>query len=182
MGGERLKAIIMAGGSGTRFGGPHKLVARICGERIIDRVIRVASEIGDPVIAMSPRTRGLLAEICGKYRCVETSGAGYPEDLFEALSIVGRPAVILPGDLPFISLNTLLGFIERGLNYPEPIVTMRICRDNACEAIGVSLAKDHGWGWANIDYIYSHELVDIDTQEDLLWAEEICGSMVGGKK
>lgn len=182
MKGEKLKVIIMAGGAGSRYGGPHKLVARICGDRVIDRVIRISLAIGDPVIVLSSYTRGYLTEICGKYRCIETGGAGYPQDLLEALSIVGRPAVILPGDLPFISLDTLLDFIERAFSYSEPIVTMRACRDDVCEAVGVSLAKDHGWGWANIDYIYTHELVDIDTQEDLLRAEEICGSTVENKK
>lgn len=180
--GETVRVIIMAGGKGSRFGGPHKLVANVCGWRIIERMIRVASSIGRPVIAVSPHTRGYLAEICAEYICIETRGAGYPEDLSEALSKVGRPALILPGDTPFISMDILADFIRRAINAPEPVATLRVCRDSVCEAIGISFAKAGGWGWTNIDYRYSPELMDIDTREDLLRAEEICGSMVGGRE
>lgn len=178
---EKLRVIIMAGGAGSRFGGPHKLVVKVCGERVIDRIISAALAVGEPIIALSPRTRGYVAEICGRYKCIETSGASYPEDLLEAISIVGRPALVIPGDMPFISPEALLDFLKKAFRYSEPIVTMRICKDDVCEAIGVSLVKDDGWGWVNIDYSYSHELMDIDTQEDLLRAEKACGSMVERK-
>ncbi len=178
VGGFRI--IIMAGGVGSRFGGPHKLVAEVCGERLIERVVRIASSIGEPIVVVSPHTKKYLEGICARHRCIETRGAGYPEDLYEALSKVGRPVLILPGDMPFISADILVDFVRRALKATEPIATMRVCRNNVCEAIGVSFAKATGWGWVDIDYIYSPELMDIDTLEDLLRAEEICGSMVEG--
>lgn len=176
---KRFRIIIMAGGMGSRFGGPHKLVAEVCGERLIERVVRIATIIGEPIVVVSPHTKGYLEGICAKHRCIETKGAGYSEDLSEALSTLGRPVLVLPGDLPFISVDILLDFVRKALKAPEPIATLRVCRDGSCEAIGVSFAKATGWGWVNIDYSYSPELMDIDTLEDLLRAEEICGSMAG---
>lgn len=177
---KELAVVIMAGGMGRRFGGPWKPFAMLCGSRIVERIARLASAFGRVYIAITPATRIYAGELCREYRCIETRGAGYPEDLLEALRIIGTPALILPSDMPFISSRRLSDFIERALASGYPVATMRSCRDDACEPLGVSLMREPGGSWVDIDYQYDIDLMDIDTREDLEEARRICESMVEG--
>jgi 2-C-methyl-D-erythritol 4-phosphate cytidylyltransferase len=53
---DRLAAIVLAAGSGARFGGA-KQFATLAGERLVDRAVRLMTEtIGPPVLALPPGT------------------------------------------------------------------------------------------------------------------------------
>lgn len=177
---KELVVIIMAGGMGRRFGGPWKPFVEICGSRVVERIARLARIFGRVYIAITPATRIYAGELCREFRCIETRGAGYPEDLSEALRIAGTPALILPSDMPFISSRRLSDFIEKALSSGYPVATMRSCRDSVCEPLGVSLMMEPGGSWINIDYQHDTDLMDIDTREDLEEARRKCGSMVEG--
>jgi len=177
---KELAVIIMAGGMGRRFGGPWKPFIELCGSRVVERIARLAKAFGRLYIAITPATRIYAGELCREYRCVETRGAGYPEDLLEALRIAGIPALILPSDMPFINSRRIMDFIEKALASGYPVATMRSCRGRACEPLGVSLIIEPRGSWVNIDYQYDIDLMDIDTREDLEEARRICGSMVEG--
>lgn len=165
----RIRAVIMAGGRGSRFGGPHKPLARVCGRPMILWIASAAARLGEVVIATSPRTSGLLERICRLYRCVETSGRGYAEDLAEVLEKIPPPVLILPADMPFITAKTLEEFAHRALAEQAQLVTLRRCLGSLCEPAGISLFKGPPpspaaeWQWANIDIPFTHELLDIDT-------------------
>ncbi|MEM4970081.1 MAG: NTP transferase domain-containing protein [Sulfolobales archaeon] len=175
---NRVSILVMAGGLSRRFGGPGKVFIDVCGKRLIDRVLEAVSGLGDVYIAVSPHTKAYSEDLCRIYRCIETSGKGYPWDLSEALSKLDKPVLVLPADLPFITPDAIESFLSRAFEAGEPVVTLRICREGSCEPIGISLITGDGTSWANIDYQYSEIFMDIDTPEDLARAEEICGSTV----
>ncbi|MDT7889207.1 MAG: NTP transferase domain-containing protein [Desulfurococcales archaeon] len=174
---DRISILIMAGGLGKRFGDPGKIFTRVCGEPVIERVLRVVSLFGEIYIAVSPYTKSYSQDLCKRYKCIETPGSGYPWDLSIALSKLEKPVLVLPADLPFITHDSIESFLSRALEIREPVVTLRVCRDDFCDPIGVSLIRGKGGSWANIDYNYSEEFIDIDTKEDLQRAEELCDSM-----
>ncbi len=173
---NRISILVMAGGMGRRFGGASKVFIEVCGKRLIERVLEAASGLGEVYIAVSPHTKAYSEDLCRMHRCVETSGRGYPWDLSEALSKLEKPVLVLPADLPFITSDTIESFLLKAFEVGEPVVTLRVCREGSCEPIGISLITGDGSSWANIDYQYSEVFIDIDTVEDLVRAEEICGS------
>jgi len=177
----RISVLVMAGGLGRRFGGPGKVFADICGEAMVERILRVASALGEVYIAISPHTREPASSLCTRYRCIETRGEGYPWDLWEAASKLEKPVLVLPADMPFLTAETLRSFVERALEAEEDVVTLRVCSGGGCEPVGVSLIRGDGGSWVNVDYSYSYEFLDVDTQEDLARARELCGRTVGGQ-
>jgi len=94
----------MAGGRGTRLQMGEKGLVRLCDRPLIEYVISTLEESGfEPVVVTTPRTP-YTANYC-RIRGVDqicTEGAGYVEDIAEAVEILGEegPVLIICADIP----------------------------------------------------------------------------------
>ena len=108
--------IVMAGGRGSRMGGRPKLLALRDGRESVLRVTAALEESGRmdgvaaAVSAHAPRTRALL-ESRG-VRTVATRGLGYPLDMAEAVSKLGAPAMVVPGDMAMMDAGAVRRILE----------------------------------------------------------------------
>ncbi len=158
------------------MGGVVKPALRVCGEAIIERVVRAALRVArSVVVALSGYTLPLLKDYCGApgvTACIELGGRGYPEDLRLAVNAVrARPLLVLPGDTPFITPRLLEWFIGRASRLDADLVTL-VARGSG--PLGVSLVKGWGWSWATIEAPASPELLNVNTWRDYAEAVGRC--------
>lgn len=123
-----MLGLILAGGLGTRFGGGEKPLALCHGRPMVGWVTAALVEAGiDPVVVASPRTP-YTQNWCRAHDilCICTGGAGYVEDLAEAVALLGLdgPFLTVAADLPCLSPS----LVER---------VVLAYRDQACPALSV---------------------------------------------
>lgn len=174
-----LDVVIMAGGKGTRLGGVKKQFLKVCGRRLIDVALEVAKEINSRriLICLSREDSILIGNVENpKVEVVLCPGQGYVEDLNYILRFSQFPVLVLPADMPFLTSDILKRFLEVAQEELADVVTLMICRNNECRESGISLFRSFGGSWVNVYFEECPELKDIDTIEDMIWAENICGS------
>jgi adenosylcobinamide-phosphate guanylyltransferase len=110
-----MRALIMAGGSGSRLNGGEKPLVLVCGQPMIAYVIRAFQEAGcEPVIAGSPKTP-MTANWCranGILFC-RTDGQGYVDDMVQAVQSLEEngPLFISVSDIPCITAEIISSII-----------------------------------------------------------------------
>ncbi len=169
----RVDCIVMAGGRGSRLGGAVKPLLEVCGKSIIERMLGEAWRVCRRVILVySSHTRGLEVLCRSGYplECIKGSGESYVEDLKHALMLASLPALVLPADMPFITWMLLEDFLVKALSSPAPIVNLSTPRGPS----GVSLFKEREGAWEDVEYPWSHQLLDVDEPGDLEEAERSC--------
>jgi adenosylcobinamide-phosphate guanylyltransferase len=100
-------ALILAGGRGTRFGACEKPLA-LCRDRpLLEYVVDAAVRAGCDVAVVASPCTPFTQNWCRAHDllCVCTEGAGYVEDLREAISLLSldEPVLCLSADLPCIT-------------------------------------------------------------------------------
>ncbi|MBN1785387.1 MAG: NTP transferase domain-containing protein, partial [Candidatus Methanofastidiosa archaeon] len=118
-----MKALIMAGGKGTRMQiDEEKPLIALNGSTLIDRMFSIAKGtlgLGEIYLAVSgntPKTERYLSDKKEQgFRLVRTKGKSYHEDLREAITheMLFEPVMVLPADMPFIRPEFLDYAIER---------------------------------------------------------------------
>jgi molybdenum cofactor guanylyltransferase len=106
--------VILAGGRSSRFGGAPKGLARIGGERIIDRVARALRASTDALLlaANDPAAEGWVP---GALRVADrTPGLGALGGLQAAMAHAGTPLLVVAWDMPFVSASLLRELRARG--------------------------------------------------------------------
>lgn len=114
-----MGAIILAGGSSTRFGA-NKLLARVNGTPVLARVFRAVSQIESPVVvSVHSRSQGteLLAVLPRRTPLVidrrSTTAFGPGVGIVSGLlSLPPGPTLIVGGDMPWISPSSLRSLQE----------------------------------------------------------------------
>lgn len=176
-GDNQIDIVIMAGGKGSRLGGLPKPLLEICGEKIINRVVRVARELRPRRIFICTRSEyaayieDLVTENTEILVC---PGRDYVEDLNYVFTKTIFPVLVLPSDTPFITSNLLRRFLEKALEMSIPIINLIRCSEDKCVETGVSLFHEPRGEWFNVIFPDTPELRDIDVPEDLEWAEGLC--------
>ena len=136
-----MLALIMAGGKGTRLNMGEKGLVRLCEKPLIEYVLTAVEDAGlDPVVVTTPRTP-YTANYCRANGIDQicTAGAGYIEDISEAISFLGEtgPVLITCADIPGVRgehLEQIISAYERG-------------DTEACSAwIPATLFEDNGCG------------------------------------
>ena len=102
-----MLGLILAGGRGVRFGGGEKPLALCNGQPLIEWVADALVDAGvEPVVVASTRTP-FTQNWCRAHDllCICTGGAGYVEDLVEAIALLGldEPVLTVAADLPCLS-------------------------------------------------------------------------------
>ncbi len=174
----------MAGGRGERLGYVEKPLLEICGRVILESLVnvgeRVADELYVAVSPHSPRTRTWCME--RGINLLETPGQGYSIDLRGVVKTLGRPLLVLPADMPFMSVQVLREFTRDALQMEASLVTLVVDRrrcfpkslERVAGPVGVSLFKQGTSGWANLAMCKFPELLDIDTPLELEYARRLC--------
>lgn len=96
--------------------GGAKLLARRGGRESVLRVVDALAEsnrmdgVAAAVSGHAPRARSLL-ESRG-VRAVPTRGLGYPLDMAEALSVLGTPAMVVPGDMILMDAGAVRAILD----------------------------------------------------------------------
>lgn len=104
-----MRALIMAGGAGSRLGHGEKPLILICNRPMISFIIDTFHSAGcDPVVAVSPNTP-MTANWCRAHDIplVRTEGLGYVEDTSQAILALGEehPLFISVSDIPGIAAD-----------------------------------------------------------------------------
>jgi adenosylcobinamide-phosphate guanylyltransferase len=107
----------MAGGRGSRLQMGEKGLVRLCGRPLIEYVLNAIQEtLLIPIVITTPRTP-YTANYC-RARDINqicTEGAGYIEDICEAVAILGenKPVLIVCADIPGIKQDHLITMFSR---------------------------------------------------------------------
>jgi CTP:molybdopterin cytidylyltransferase MocA len=112
-------AIVPAAGSATRFGG-GKLIAEIDGQALLDRTIGVLLRAGidEVVVVVPPNERWMDAVTLLTDERVRTTVNPDPSrGMFSTIQIgaelvSGAPVAVLPGDMPFVDVQTVQDLLE----------------------------------------------------------------------
>ncbi|MET1101970.1 MAG: NTP transferase domain-containing protein [Pyrodictiaceae archaeon] len=179
-----MNIVIMAGGRAKRLGGIEKPLLRVCSKPMIKHILDEAAKMSNNIyVAVSPYTP-LTRRWCleNNISIIMTSGRGYPLDIKVVLKKVEKPLLILPADVPFITVNVLKEFLSKALRLDKSIVTLIASRKcfprelskPEASPIGISLFKRDGTDWADTSMCKFPELLDIDTLTDLEYARRLC--------
>ncbi len=166
----------MAGGLGSRLSGLVKPLVRVCGEAIIERVIKTASMIGRVYVAYTRFTRNIIP-IASRFNVefIETSGKGFVYDLNEVFMKTGFPVLTLPADTPFITYESIRVFLEKACRVEKDVVTLEVCLPNKqCRATGIGFFRRPSGSWSSVRVPFSIEYLDIDSPRDLTLAYSLC--------
>jgi len=107
-----MRALIMAGGSGSRLNSGEKPLALICGQPMIAYVIRAFRNAGcEPVVAGSLKTP-MTANWCraNGIPFLRTDGQGYVGDMVQAVRLLDEdgPLFVSVADIPCITETVVL--------------------------------------------------------------------------
>ncbi len=176
-----VQCIVMAGGRGTRFGSPTKFLRKVCGESIIERLLKQLESVCSHIlVTLSKYTIAESKSLCNSYEvdCVELSGGGYVEDLTTSLSMCIKPPVlVLAADIVARNSIVIAKFVKRALAEHASVVTAVVNKGNGVEhAVGLSLFKALGGGdWTNIA-LPPNLIMDVDDVKDIEHAKRVCAS------
>ena len=100
-------AIVLAGGMARRMGGTDKLVLRVAGATLLDRVLEAAAGVSGQVVAVGPQRATAVPGV--KFVQESTPGGGPVPAVAAGLRHLDDPAVVLvlAGDLPLLTAAAL---------------------------------------------------------------------------
>ncbi len=117
----KVKALVMAGGKGTRMGIDEKPLVKIRGEPMIKLVLNAlikARSVEEVIVLTSrytPKTTRVVKEMkLPKVKVMESPGAGFVEDIRYAIRNLGPEVyLVVSADLPLITPSLIDFIVER---------------------------------------------------------------------
>lgn len=199
-----MKAIVMAGGAGSRLGYVEKPMVKLLGKPLISWIIDTLmaspsiTAVACAVSPRTPRTRGFC--LSRGADVVETAGAGYEHDVVEAVKQVGGLALVAVSDVPLITptdvellieawndccrssyVTTLATYCDEYARFaPEESV---ICIDFyglRVQPVGLSIFHLRGKGYKTVLAGFTPRYVNVNTYEGLRLAEKVVERVLGG--
>jgi GTP:adenosylcobinamide-phosphate guanylyltransferase len=172
-----VPCIVMAGGKGSRFGSPAKFLSEVCGESVLLRLLKQLRETCTHIlIAASHHSIAYLKNVCrdSHIDCIELTGRDYVQDLSLALDIYRRfPVLVVTADLVVRGVDVIRNFIGVAIAKNVNVATGVVIRGERLEPVGLSLFKAPAGSeiWIPLP---SDSVTDVDTPEDLSYAEKVC--------
>ena len=161
---SNLKAVIMAGGKGTRLS-PLKPILDICGYPMFYWVYRTLLNFTMEIyLAITPNSPLIFTS----FKKIITEGKGYESDVVTVVRKLGFPTLIVPSDTPFIPVEAILPLFSC-----EKSICTLIAKNGF---IGISL-----WNGLNFeDYenvYYDGEIINVNTLTDYITVKNLCKDM-----
>lgn len=110
----RCSGIVLAGGSGTRFGGAKKGLLRLGSRRVVDWTLEALAQATDELLMISNDVDVRLALPNVPSRPDVRRERGSLVGLHSALTHCTEAALVVAWDMPFLSPRLLLALRERG--------------------------------------------------------------------
>jgi len=189
-----IRSLVMAGGRGSRLGMAEKGLLKVCGRRIIDRILETLTLVSKEVIVVTSRnTKGLREYVRGlgyDVDVIEGTGRDYVFDLKEAMELLGSfPVLVAPSDMPFLSHRVIKALLSFSRSSPEAVINVSV--PSNCSSYrrrgptGLSMFLTFSGPWRDLELCLYPDLIDIDTSEDLEEALLACpggftGASAGG--
>ena len=158
---SNLKAVIMAGGKGTRIS-PFKPILDLCGYPmfywVYKTLLNFTSEIYLAITSSSPL-------IFSDFKKIITEGKGYEFDVVSVVKMVGFPTLVVPSDTPFIPSEAILSLLSC-----EKSICSLVTKDGF---VGISL-------WNGLDFkdyenvYFEGEILNVNTFNDYIKAKNLC--------
>ena len=112
-------AIVPAAGKAERFGG-GKLTADINGEPLLTHTLRSLLDggVASIIVVVAPDAALESVELLGDARITQVVNADPSRGMFSSIQIgfaqaaEGHPILVLPGDMPFVMSETVMGILE----------------------------------------------------------------------
>lgn len=130
-----IPVVVLAAGAGARLGG-NKLLVDVGGEPLLRRVVRRAAEaaLGTVLVTVPPGAPGglLRAAIAGCDRCAVVENPSPEQGMNGSLAVALRAlpgtaaaALVLLGDMPFVTAHQLRAMADRWRGGAVPLVASR---------------------------------------------------------
>ena len=191
----RIAAVLLAAGAAERFGGPSKLLAPLGGVPLVNHAARaLAGSAVSNIIVVTGRDEQSVKSALAEFNTHFIHNPAWSDGLGGSVAAGVRAlvdeidgALIVPGDMPFLTaefLNALIGLFER-LPEPRPIIFPQLpdgtqgnpvlwpkrCFSELAGLSGAAgakaLIKKHAADAMAFPVADAHLLLDIDTQDDL---------------
>ncbi|AMD30298.1 hypothetical protein SE86_01480 [Acidilobus sp. 7A] len=164
---------IMAGGAGSRIGGPWKPAVRVCGRPLISHVLDAALQVSRLVIVVtSPLSSRYLRGLAEDPRASEVvlDGDGYPSDLGRLVSMMrARPLLVLPADVYGLTPEVLSHVYRLSTEAGEPVVSVKVNGSYS----GISVFKGYQFEpWTDVNI--SANVVNVNDGDALDRARSMC--------
>jgi adenosylcobinamide-phosphate guanylyltransferase len=200
-----MRALIMAGGAGSRLSRGEKPLTLLCGSPMISRVIDAFRSAGcEPIVVVSPNTP-MTANWCRAQgvAVVRTGGHGYIEDMMSAVRNLeeDNPLIISVSDIPCITpaiITTIRHSYDRcgkdALSTWVPAYRVKSCRGGmpyhkhvgdieACP-VGVNILRGDRIGSEQDEFPLLLDeprlALNVNTREDLARTEAFLTAEPGG--
>jgi len=198
-GATKVRAVVLAGGAASRFGGAPKGLERVGGERILDTVAAaVHSAVGGPplLVANAPDAQSWRPDLTTVPDV--RPGCGSLGGIYTAVKAGEGPALVVAWDMPFVSEELLIALIRGAEGYDvflpqsggrraveplcgvygpacEPAIRQRL-DDEDFRAVGFH--EDVRVGTLPLEQVAqfgdpAHLFFNVNTAEDLVRAEEL---------
>ncbi len=109
-----MRGAVLAGGTASRFGGKHKGLERVGGERIVDRVtqvVQLATGETPLLVANAPEATEWRPDL--EVRRDALRNCGSLGGIYTALSSGEGPVLVVAWDMPFVPVELLQDMIKR---------------------------------------------------------------------
>lgn len=206
----RIPVVVLAGGQSRRFGGRYKALAQLCGKALIAHVIDNLSALASRLVVVvhsEEQARALLSVLAGRELelMVDALEEASPlVGLHTAASAVGTgPFAVAPVDTPFIRAEAYGRMLKRlgrhdavvpqwPNGYIEPLLAVyraerlrehagRLLREGCVRV--AELVSSLDTARVPVGEVFSDpklETFNVNTEKDLLLAEELCARLREG--
>jgi len=163
-----MRALIMAGGGGTRLGMGEKPLVTICSRPMIRYVIEAFRQAGHEVVVVSSPKTPFTRNWCtaNGIPCFAAEGRGYVEDIIEAVEEIGEtgPLFTCVSDLPCLSPEIITRIEEEyttsGKAACSTWVPLSICRQYNCRTSYVETIGGTRVCPAGINILYAERITE----------------------
>lgn len=170
-----MLALLMCGGKGKRLGIGEKPLFKVCGKRLIEYALDELKnyEIIAVTSPYTPETEKFLRDL--GIEVFRASGRGFIEDYREAiveLSIT-LPTLIVSSDLVYIRKNVVDDVVSYYFKSDKPALKVV----NSRGAVGINVIDAFFIYEEQEEEIYKiddFDIININTLEDVIRAEELC--------
>jgi len=163
----------MCGGKGKRLNMGEKPLVKVCGKKLIDHSIQELREF-ELIIVTSPyvpKTEGYVKS--RNFEVFRACGRGFIQDYIQTCIeySISEPVLIVSSDIVYFQEGILEDVVSYYFKSNKP--SLKVTNDG--KPVGINVIDPFFLDYKQEEEIYArNDIININTIEDLLRAEEIC--------